>query len=103
MCAGFIVVAATSVWLHAGFIVVAATSVWLHVGFVVVAVTSVWPYVRLCCGVVVAATSVCSCITFEIDLYTGMCVAVSAIFIQCHAQNNYVILIYIKIMTFAPT
>ena len=39
--------------------------------------------------VVVAASSVCSCVMFEIDLYTGMCVAVSALFIQCRAQNNY--------------
>ena len=47
--------------------------------------------------VVVGATSVCSCVMFAIDLYTGMCVAVSALFIQCHAQNNYVII------TFAST
>ena len=47
---GFVVVAATSVWLRAGFVVVAATSVWLRAGFVVVIATSVWLCVRLRCS-----------------------------------------------------
>ena len=50
--------------------------------------------------VVVGATSVCSCVMFEIDLYTGMCIAVSALFIQCHAQNNYVIILNYDLCTY---
>ena len=90
---GFVVVAATSVWL----------CVWLHCGgcYFTLAVCLAllwWLLLQSCCVIgfiVVAASSVCSCVMFEIDLYTGMCVAVLAIFTQCRAQNN--ILISIKL------
>ena len=57
-----------------------------------VCLASLWWLLLQCgcvIGFVVGATSVCSCVMFEIDLYTGMCVGVSALFIQCHAQDNY--------------
>ena len=46
------------------------------------------------------ATSVCSYVMFEIDLYTGMCVTVLALFIQCRAQNNCVIIKYYDLCTY---